>query len=230
MIEEFKEKLKATEVTIDDVVKFSNFYGENKKRDRLIVMDNVSGLADRSEKCFLTITRKFRYHCVYMFHITHPEKAIWRSIISHTNMINIFPASVPFNSVGKILEINCIRKSAKYIPQKSIWLNKIFIDLANSGEEIFCLTIDFSGQNLKSPSKFRSNADKLDFQTCYFNVGSDEQVYNTFLSRRIRDDDFKNSIHFKIEKIKSKTCGDIFDAKFELEILKNDSANGRFDK
>ena len=39
--------------------------------DRLIVMDDVSGLADKSsEFCsFLTVSRKYRYTCVYNFHI-----------------------------------------------------------------------------------------------------------------------------------------------------------------
>ena len=51
LIEEFKVKSKASEVTIEDNDS-NNFYGENKKRDRLIVMGDVSGLADRSENFF----------------------------------------------------------------------------------------------------------------------------------------------------------------------------------
>ena len=83
LIEEFKVISKASEVTIDDDNdnEFSDsFYGENKKRDRLIVINDVSGLADRSERfsSFLTVARKFRYQCVHIFHIIHPEKVIWR--------------------------------------------------------------------------------------------------------------------------------------------------------
>ena len=97
-------------------------YGENTKRDRLIVMDNVSGLADSSQKfaSFLSIPRKFRYHCVYIFHTVHPEKGIWRSILSQTNILNIFPASVPLGAVKKILEANCIRRTSKCIPVNSL--------------------------------------------------------------------------------------------------------------
>ena len=94
--------------------------------------------------------------------------------------------------------------------------------MANLDKKV-CLTIDCTGQNSNGPSKFRLNADKPDFQRCHFNMDSDEEIYNTFLSRHFKNDEFKNSIHFKIEKIKSKTCGDIFDAKFELENLKNGS-------
>ena len=71
-------------------------------------MDNVSGLADTSQKfaSFLTIARKFRYHCVYISHTIHPKKSIWKSILSQTNILNVFPLS----SVKKILEANCIKK------------------------------------------------------------------------------------------------------------------------
>ena len=39
-------------------------------------MDNVSGLADSSKKIasFLTVTRKFSYHCVYIFQTLYAEK------------------------------------------------------------------------------------------------------------------------------------------------------------
>ena len=69
-----------------------------KKIELLIVMDDVSGLADRSNTFanFLAVTRKFSYHCVYMFHIISPEKEIWKKTISQKNIFNIFPASVPF--------------------------------------------------------------------------------------------------------------------------------------
>ena len=41
-------------------------YDENKKMHYLIVMDEMSSLADRSNTFtnFLTVTRKFGYHCV----------------------------------------------------------------------------------------------------------------------------------------------------------------------
>ena len=44
----------------------NNSFGENKKLDRLIVMDDVSGVADVSKKFanFLTVSRKFGYNCV----------------------------------------------------------------------------------------------------------------------------------------------------------------------
>ena len=131
-------------------------YGEKSIRSRLIVMDDVSGLADLSTKFanFLTVARKFGYHCLYIFHAIHPEKAIWRTILSQTNLLNIFPASVPLSTVKKVLEANCIRNSNKYIPVNSLWVTKLCIRLAIEDSEKTCLTIDCSGFNPNGPGRF----------------------------------------------------------------------------
>ena len=51
-----------------------NDLGENMVLDRLIVMDNVSGLADRLEKFanFLTVSQNYGLTCVYIFHTIYP--------------------------------------------------------------------------------------------------------------------------------------------------------------
>ena len=81
-----------------------NIFGEKSKRDKLIVFDDVSGLADESKKfvSFLTVARKYNYNCIYIFYKIYPEKSNWRSIISQTIIFNIFPASVSFSMVKKI--------------------------------------------------------------------------------------------------------------------------------
>ena len=81
--------------------------------DRLIIMDDFSGIADISKKFsnFLTVSRKFGYNCVYLFHVIVPSSQVWQKIISETNILNIFPASVSFNTVLKIIQSNCILQS-----------------------------------------------------------------------------------------------------------------------
>ena len=51
-----------------------------KKLDRLIVMDDVSGVADVSKKFsnFATVSRKFGYNYVYVFHLILPASQIWQ--------------------------------------------------------------------------------------------------------------------------------------------------------
>ena len=61
-------KIRSHEEIIDKNT-VNNSFGENKKLDRLIVMDNVSGVTDVSKKfanC-LTFSRKLGYDCVYVF-------------------------------------------------------------------------------------------------------------------------------------------------------------------
>ena len=84
-------------------------FGENRKMNRLIIMDDVSGIADISKKFsnFLTVSRKFGYNRVYVFHVIVPSSQLWQKIISQTNIFYIFPASAPFNTVSKIIQSNC---------------------------------------------------------------------------------------------------------------------------
>ena len=59
---------------IPDENDVNSLFGENKKMDRLIVMDDISGVADISKKFanVLTVSRKFGYHSVYVFHVIAP--------------------------------------------------------------------------------------------------------------------------------------------------------------
>ena len=85
--------------------------GEKDVFDRLIVMDDVSGLADKSnEFCsFLTVSRKCRYSCIYIFHIVFPQLRNWQMILSQTKFLNIFPFAVQLDNMSKILTNNCDR-------------------------------------------------------------------------------------------------------------------------
>ena len=77
--------------------------------NRLIVMDDVSGIADNCKKFaeFLKVYRKYRYHCIYLFQIIAPDSQIWKEILSQINIFKIFPSSVPYNTIAKIIQNNC---------------------------------------------------------------------------------------------------------------------------
>ena len=161
LIEEFKNR--SSKNSNENNV--NNIFGKKTVHDGLIIMDDVSGLADKSKKFagFLTVTRIYNYNCGYIFHTVFPEKNNWRLILSQTNITNIFLASIPINSVRKILESVCSRKTKKYILQNPFWLNRLFFDLANTNDRI-CLTIDSSGVNKDGPGRFRTKADNPEFQ------------------------------------------------------------------
>ena len=63
-----------------------NFFlmGENNIFDKLIVMDDVSGLADKSDdfENFLTVSRKFNLTCVCVFYTMYPKRSSWQMILS----------------------------------------------------------------------------------------------------------------------------------------------------
>ena len=92
LLEEFKARSNTAKNRANDTYSpeniVNNGFGEETKRDRLTVMDDVSGLADEYKKFakFLTIACKFSYTCVYIFHTIYPEKSIWRTILSQTNI------------------------------------------------------------------------------------------------------------------------------------------------
>ena len=166
LIESFK--LRSREESDDSNI-LNNSFGENRKLDRLIIMDDVSGVADVSKKFanFLTVSRKFGYNCVYVFHVIVPTSQIWQKIISQTIIFNIFLSSVPYNTVAKIIQNNCILQSKKYVLAGSLWLSRVFTDLANSHEKL-CLTIDSGYKNKNGPGRYRSLADNPEKQVCYF--------------------------------------------------------------
>ena len=227
LIEEFKLEVESETDNENDNV--TSIFGEKINRDRLIVFDDVSGLADNSNKFanFLTVARKYKYNCVYIFHTIYPEKATWKTILSQTNIFNIFPASVSLSSVRRILDGSCVRKSSKYIPRNQLWINRLFIELANKSQKV-CLTLDCSNTNRDGPSRFRSDADNPDKQVCYFNSPTDEQVYNEFIARRIKLKELQNEIQFEITDVKSKTNKNVvFDISSKIEKLVNENGTSR---
>ena len=226
LIDEFKLEVESEENDNENV---TSVFGEKINRDRLIVFDDVSGLADKSNKfaSFLTVARKYKYNCVYIFHTIYPENTIWKTILSQTNIFNIFPASVSLNSVRRILDNSCVRKSSKYIPRTHFWLNRLFIELANKSQKV-CLTLDCSNTNRDGPSRFRSEADNPDKQVCYFNSHADEQVYNEFIARRIKSKESQNEIQFEITDVKSKTNKNVvFNVSSTIERLANENGTTR---
>ena len=68
--------------------------GENMVLDKVIVMDDVSDLADKSNEFakFLTVSRKYGLTCVYTFHTIYPIRQNWEMIISQTKIFNFFQA------------------------------------------------------------------------------------------------------------------------------------------
>ena len=80
LIEKFKLR---TSDLIDNI--YDSVFGEKSSMDCLIVIDNVTGVADKCKKLaeFLTVCRN-------VFHAITSETKIWKSFLSQTNIFNIF--------------------------------------------------------------------------------------------------------------------------------------------
>ena len=84
-----------------------NAMGENLAIDKLIVMDDVSGLADKSTDFsnFLTVSRKYGFLCVYVFHTIYPNRQNWEILMSQMHIFNFFPGSIHNSKILKILSL-----------------------------------------------------------------------------------------------------------------------------
>ena len=67
--------------------------------DKLIIMDDVSGLDGISEEFtnILTVSRKYGQTCVYIFHTIYPTRQNWQMIMSQTKIFSFLPGSVQAN-------------------------------------------------------------------------------------------------------------------------------------
>ena len=81
--------------------------GEELTLNRLIIMDYVSGLDDKSEvfSNFLTVSRKYGFSCLYVFHTIYPGRQSWEMIMSQTHIFNFFPGSIHSSRILKTLSL-----------------------------------------------------------------------------------------------------------------------------
>ena len=84
-----------------------------------------------------------------------------------------------------------------------MWLSRVLANLANTDER-HCLTIDCSGVNKNGWGRYRTQAGDPEKQVCYFNKPHDNELYNVFISNRIKTENFSNNIYFKVDRIQVK--------------------------
>ena len=82
-----------------------------------------------------------------------------------------------------------------------------------------------SGVNKNGPGRYRTPANHPEKQVCYFNKPRDNELYNVFISNRIKTDHFSNGIYSAVDRVQHKD--ETFDAE---KNLKRDGANNRFSK
>ena len=166
-----------------------NDMGELLVVNKLIVMDDVSGLANKSEEFsnFLTESRKYGFSCLYVFHTIYPGRQSWEMIMSQTYIFNFFPGSIHSSRILKILSLFATRQKNSYIPNQQVWLNRLYFQISNSKEKK-CLTIDTREVNELGPGKFRTSADNGQEQTYYFNKNKSDSHFTSYQAKRVSRD------------------------------------------
>ena len=91
--------------------------GENIKVNKLIVMDDVSGFADKSNEFpnFLTVSRKYGFSCLYVFHTIYPGRQNWEMIMSQTHILNFFPGFIHNSRILKTLSLFATQQRDTYL-------------------------------------------------------------------------------------------------------------------
>ena len=170
--------------------------------NKLIVMNNVSGLADKSNEFanFFTVARKFSF--TYVFPTICPSRFNWQMIISQTKIFNIFSGSLQTASVAKILSSYCNRRIYDYIPHRDPWINRPYFEISNSNEKK-CLTIDTRDVNNLGLTKFRTGAENGKEQICCNNRSRKDKLFNRFLA--VRKETSADEIIFSIVNSIDKT-------------------------
>ena len=85
----------------------------------------------------------------------YPSKLNWQMIISQTKTFDIYPGSIPKSSISKILSTNCNRYTFDYIPNRHLWLTRVYFEILNFNETD-SLTINCHNFNSIGPSKYRT--------------------------------------------------------------------------
>ena len=162
-----------------------NYLGENTVLDRVITMDDVSDLADRSAEFanFLTVSQKYGLTCVYIFHTIYPTRQHWQMILSQTKIFNFFPGSIQASAITRILSYFAGRYKNNYIPHRDVWINRLYFEISNSAQKQ-CLTIDTRDVNSLEPANYRTQADNTTELVCYYNRHKKDTSFNCFLATR----------------------------------------------
>ena len=176
LLEKFTRK-KATYIEYD--------LGENMILDKIIVMDDISGVADKSNEFanFLTVSRKYGLTFAYIFHTIDPARQNWQMIMSQTKIFNFFPGSVHGSSIIKILSSFANRYKHNYFANQNLWVNQLYYEISNSNQKP-CLTIDTRDVNELGQAKFWTQADNGAQQICYYNRNKKDTCFNSFLTVR----------------------------------------------
>lgn len=106
---------------------------------------------------------------------------------------NIFSGSVAQSSILKNFSATCIREIVSYLPQKSLRIDIIFVTLVKNFVKQLTVAVLTGTVLADSELKQTMRRSKL-----AFNISKNDKIFNTFLSKQVKNDDLKvTDIHFE---------------------------------
>ena len=168
--------------------------GDYVERDSLVILYDVSGLADRSKSfvTFMTTCRKFGYSLMYIFHEAAVSSPRWKDILSQTQSFCIFPS--PIDLVLNHLVRVAHRLIDRYVSRQQMWLTNLVRSLAKTG---YTSSYQGKGSFVSGAAGYRSHVENPDNQFCYLKSSTSDKHFNTFRSRQTSN---REVIAFVIEK------------------------------
>ena len=111
--------------------------GEETNLYKLIVMDDVSDLADKSDvfSNFLTVLGKYGMSCVYIFHRIYPSRQHWNMIMSQTHIFHFFPVSVHNGTILRTVYLFANKFKNSYVPTRNMWLSRLYFNISISKQK-----------------------------------------------------------------------------------------------
>ena len=103
--------------------------------------------------------------------------------LAQRKIFKIFPGSIQASSIVKILSPFCSRYNYNYVPNRDLWVNRMYFDISDSSKKQ-CLTVDSRDIDDLGPAKFRTQADSNQGQICYYNHNKRDTSFNSFLAMR----------------------------------------------
>ena len=98
--------------------------GEHVERDSLIVLDDVSGLADKSPSfvTFMIGCRTFGYSLLYVFHETVQSSPRWKDILSQKQIFCVFPSALNLVINYLMKSITRLGSGRGYVSRQQMWI------------------------------------------------------------------------------------------------------------
>ena len=189
------------EVDMEEMVtnRIDDSFGEKSNYRDLIVFDDMTSIADSNKDFvhFITVARKYKYSCVFVFHCCNTAKDNWQTILANTPVMVLFNTGYVQPGLTNVLAQNSTEgqsSSSKYVSRNKTWLSKVYKDNVYSHDGKHLL-IDNRPGIPPGLARYRSDSGNKNNQLCFFVDEGNPSRYVKYMAEGI------NSHLFLVKKV-----------------------------